>query len=128
MEKCSSTGSLFAVRCSSVENRRRCTQICKRWQVSHGIKGCWKDTQFVVLLPFSLPAALSSPLVSRLLCRTPAEMENWDGWQCARCPGITRRFSLTDCLPSVLAVTHFTHSCLMYLKELIHSWTNWCKY
>lgn len=97
------TGRPSAARCSSVENRPCYTRICKQWQMSHKIKGSWKDTQFVVRLPFSFPAALSSPLASRPLWKTPAEMEKSDGWQRARCPGIKRRLSLwwTPCHPSL---------------------------
>ena len=114
------TGSLFAARCSSVENRPCYARICKQWQMSHGIKGSWKDTQFVVLLPFSLPAALSSPLASRLLCKTPAEMEKWDGWQRARCPGIKRRLSLwwTPCRPSPVWLTSSCAHALCNSKNL----------
>lgn len=68
--------------------------------------------------------SLCSLLASRLRSSIPAEMKKWDGWQCARRPGTKARASLwrTPCHPS--PVTHF----FAQLKELIHSWTNVCKY
>lgn len=114
-EKCLSRARSLSAPCSSVENRSGSTWICKQWHMSHRIKDSWKDTQFVVLLPFSLPAALSSLLASCLLRKTAAEMEKWDGWQHASCLGIKRRLSLwrTPCRPSPGVIHFFRHSCLL---------------
>jgi len=97
--------------------------------MSHEIKGSWKDTQFVVLLPFSLPAALSSPLASRLLCKTPAEMEKRDGWQRAKLPGRQMPLiALSDTLPSIPGVEtrFFVHS--RVAQRTNSPQANLCKY